>query len=230
MEKKNSFFDTKKMVGIATFSALAFVATLMTSWITVAGFLSLDAKDAIITIAAFVYGPISAVIISVITALIEFFTISFSTTGWYGLIMNIASSATFSLVASLIYSKKRDINGAIIGFCSAVIATTGVMILLNIFVTPFYLVWKFGMLIEVARGEVMSMLPITLMPFNLMKSLMNSAIAMLLYKPTITALARARLIDAKGTKTGFNRNSVIITIAGVVCIVAAVAIYFIVLK
>lgn len=230
MEKKNRFLDTKTMVGIATFAALAFVATLMTSWITVAGFLSFDAKDAIITIAAFIYGPMSAVIISTIAALIEFFTISFSTTGWYGLIMNIASSVTFSLVASLIYNKKRDVNGAIIGFCSSIIATAGVMLLLNVFVTPFYLVWKFGMPIEAARSEVVTMLPMTLLPFNVMKALTNSAIAMLLYKPTLTALQRARIIDKKSTKTSFNRNSAIILIAGIICIVAAMVIYFVVLN
>ena len=226
MSKKTKITDTKTMVGIATFTALAFVFTLMTSWIRV-DFLSFDAKDAIITIAAFIYGPASAVIVSVLAALIEFITISAGTTGWYGLVMNIASSVTFSLVASLIYNKKRDINGALIGFASAVIATTGVMLVLNIFVTPYYLI-RFGMPLEVAQGEVMRMLMITLMPFNLAKALMNSALAMLLYKPTLMAMKRAGLLKRDDTKSTFNRNSVIILIAGGVAILISAAIFIII--
>lgn len=226
MSKNTKKIDTKTLVGLATFTALAFVLTVATSWIKV-DFLSFDAKDAVITIAAFIYGPTAAVIISFLAALIEFITISISTTGWYGLVMNIASSLTFSLVASLIYKKKRDINGALIGFISAVIATTGVMLVLNIFVTPYYLV-RFGMPLEVARGEVMRMLMITLMPFNLAKALMNSALAMLLYKPTLMAMKRARLLKRDDTKSTFNRNSVIILIAGGVAILISVAIFIII--
>ena len=65
-------FDTKTIVGVAIFSALAFVVALVCNIIPpVAGFLSLDVKDAIISIAAFIYGPISAVLISFIAGTLE---------------------------------------------------------------------------------------------------------------------------------------------------------------
>ena len=133
MENKNiRKFNTEKMVGIAIFAALAFVVSLVVRFPV--QFLTFDAKDAVITIAAFVYGPVSAVIISFLAALIEMITIS--TTGWYGFLMNFASSAAFSLTASLIYKKKRNLNGAIISLYSAIGATVGVMLLLNLLVTP----------------------------------------------------------------------------------------------
>ena len=216
-----------KSVGIAVFAALAFVATLATSWIKVS-FLSFDAKDAVITIAAFIFGPISSIIISVIVALIEFITIS--ETGWYGLIMNISSSVVFSLTASLIYKKKHDINGALIGFASAVTATTGVMLLLNIFVTPFYLVAYMGMPKAIASDTVIGMLASLLLPFNFAKSLMNSAIAMLLYKPVLTALRRARLVKSGHGKMEFNKNSIIILCCGGVAVVVSMVIYFILIN
>ena len=98
----------KKMTGIAMFSALAFIVSLVFRLPVM--FLTFDAKDAVIAIAGFIYGPVSAVIISIIAALIEF--ISISDTGWYGLLMNFASSATFAGVASLIYSREilRDLS------------------------------------------------------------------------------------------------------------------------
>ena len=224
--EKTKKFDTKRYVGIAIFSALAYVVALVCNIIPpVAGFLSLDVKDAVIAMASFVYGPISAVIISFIAAFVELIT--FSTTGWYGFVMNFASSAVFSLTASLIYRSRKSLNLALIGFFGAVAATTGVMLLLNIFVTPLYLVQFIGMPEAVATQTVTDMLAKVLLPFNFAKSLLNSACAMLLYKPLTEALRRAKLI-AGGKKIAFNRNTVIILIAGAVALAAALTILFII--
>lgn len=218
-------FNTEKYVGIAIFSALAFIVALICNIIPpIAGFLSLDAKDAIIAIASFIYGPLSAVIISFIAAFIELIT--FSTTGWYGFIMNFASSAVFSLTASLIYRHRRNINGALIAFVAAIVASTGVMLLLNIFITPLYLAYV-GMPKAAAKTEVMGMLPTVLLPFNFAKALMNSAVAMFLYKPVATALKKTKL--AAGGKEGmkFNKNSVIIISVGSAALIASVVIFII---
>ena len=198
--------------GIGVFSALAFITTLICKLIpSVGGFLSLDAKDAVIAIASFIYGPIAAPIISVIVAFVEFITIS--ETGWYGLVMNIASSATFSLVASLIYKHMRSFNGAIIGFAAAIASTTSVMLLLNIFITPLY----FGF----PRTVIYDMLPSLILPFNFAKTLLNSAIALLLYKPVINALRAAGLVAKSNYKTAFNRSSILTLIIGGVSLLAA---------
>ena len=221
--KKNS---TKTYVGIGIFSALAFVVAWVCNIIPpVAGFLSLDVKDAVIAMASFIFGPVSAVAISFIAAFIEFLT--FSTTGWYGFVMNFASSAVFSLTASLIYRSKKSLNTALIGFLSAVAATTGVMLILNIFVTPFYLVQYMGMPMEVANKTVIELLAKVLLPFNFAKSLLNSAVAMLLYKPLTEALRRARLIDS-GKKITFNKNTLIILIVGAAALLTALVILLII--
>ena len=221
MENKNTRkLNTEKMAGIAIFSALAFVVSLVVRFPV--QFLTFDAKDAVITIAAFVYGPLSAVIISFLAALIEMVTIS--TTGWYGFLMNFASSAVFSLTASLIYTKKRNLNGALISLYSAIGTTVGVMILLNIFITPLY----FGM--PVARPMVMEMLPTLLLPFNFSKALMNSAFVMLLYKPLVTALKRLNIVKSQGEKAPsmtFNKTTKTILILGALGLVVSIAIFLI---
>lgn len=227
--KINKKYDTEKYVGIAIFSALAFIVALICNIIPpVAGFLSLDVKDAVIAIASFIYGPISAVVISFLAAFIELFT--FSTTGWYGFIMNFVSSAVFSLTASLIYKKVRNINGALISFSVAVVATTAVMLALNIFVTPLYLAY-IGVPKEAASEQVMGMLAKVLLPFNFAKALMNSAVAMLLYKPLSTALKKAKIkgrtlvstSDSKAALT-FNKNTLIVLITGMAALAVAVVI------
>lgn len=224
MENKNENFkkthrhiDTKKITGAAIFAALAFVVTMLTRWIKIAGFLSLDFKDAIITVASFIYGPITSVAITFVVAGIEFF---FSETGWYGLVMNIASSTTFALVASFIYSRKRNINSALIGLFSAVFATVAVMLALNVLVTPLY----FGM----PRQAVIDMLPSVILPFNVAKTLMNSAIIMLLYKPIVMALRRAKLIKGEAGRLTFNKTSLLITIISTLSLISAIVIFVII--
>ena len=216
--KRNSTLDTHHLVGIAVFSALAFVVALVCQVIPpIAGFLSLDFKDAVIAMASFIYGPISAVLIALIAAFIELVTVS--TTGWYGFVMNFLSSAVFSLTASLIYRKFKSINGALVSFISAVIATVGVMLLLNIFVTPLYMA-EVG--IPLDREGVIAMIPKILLPFNLSKALLNSALAMLLYKPVSNAMRRIGFAVGDAKKMAFNRASVIILAVGAVFIAAAV--------
>ena len=219
----NSRINTRHAAGIAIFSSLAVVVALICQIIPpVAGFLSLDAKDAVISMASFVYGPFSAIIISFIAALIELFT--FSTTGWYGFIMNFVSSAIFSFTASIIYKKWRSLNGALAGFVAAVVSTTGVMLLLNIFVTPLYMKY-IG--VPMTSADVIAMIPKILLPFNFAKSLMNSALAMLLYKPLSTALKRLNLAEGK-METKFNKQSVIILVVGAIAFAAAITILLII--
>lgn len=216
--------NTKTLVGIATFSALAFVVTLVCKLIpSVAGFLSLDLKDAVISMASFIYGPVSAVLISLIVAFVELITIS--TTGWYGFVMNFVSSAVFSLVATLIYRKIRSINGALVAFFSATVATTAVMLLLNIFVTPLYMT---SVGIPMDSLGVMEMIPSILLPFNFSKELLNSALAMLIYKPLSMALRRIGLAPGDVSKMTFNRGTVIILSVGTVSMIAAIIILFII--
>ncbi len=209
----------KKICGVGIFSALAFITTLLCKLIpNVAGFLSIDAKDAVIAISSFVYGPLVAPIISIIVAFIEFITIS--ETGIWGLLMNFASSTAFSLTASLIYKKYKSFNGAIVGFIFATVVTTAVMVGLNPLIVPLYT--------GAPREVVIEMLPTVLLPFNFAKTLMNSAISILLYKPIIGAMRSARLIPKKEHKTTFNKTSVLTIAVGAAFLVAALVILIII--
>ena len=66
---KSQRVDIKKIVGIAMFAALAFVVSLVFRFPVT--FLTYDAKDAIITLAGFIFGPISALITSLLAAILE---------------------------------------------------------------------------------------------------------------------------------------------------------------
>jgi riboflavin transporter FmnP len=215
--KKSDYLNVaqiKHIVGIAVFSALAYAVTFV--FRIPVQFLTFDAKDAVLTVAAFIYGPAAALVMSFIPAFIEF--ISISSTGIWGLVMNFASSACFSFTAALIYKYKRNLNGAILGLYGSVLATTLFMMLMNILITPIYM--------EVQREIVIELLPTLLIPFNFAKSLMNAAIVMIIYKPISVAMKRARLISGIGD-IKFTKQTLFMLIVGALTLVAAVVIFVI---
>lgn len=99
--------------------------------------------------------------------------------------MNIISTGAFACTAAAIYKRKRTMAGAVSGLVTGVVAMTVAMLLWNFLITPIYM--------EVPRAVVTAMLPTVFLPFNLVKGGINAALVMLLYKPVVTALRKARL-------------------------------------
>ena len=180
--------NTKKIALIGLFCAIAYIFTFLGGLlpISVAGFLKYDPKDIIVAISGFILGPVAALVISVITALLELAT-GISSTGFYGLLMNIISTASFACISSFIYKRRKTLLGAIVGLVIATFVTTALMLLWNYFVTPFYM--------HVPREAVVSMLPTVFLPFNLIKYGMNACLALMIYKPLVNALRRSRILD-----------------------------------
>jgi len=88
---------------MAMLCALAFVAVvaIRIPLIPMLPFLEYEPKDIIILTGGFLFGPMSAALISVIVSFIEMFTIS--STGIIGLIMNVLSTVAFVCPAAYLY-------------------------------------------------------------------------------------------------------------------------------
>ena len=201
--------DIKRLVGMALFSALSYAVTFV--FRIPVQFLTFDAKDAVLTVAAFIYGPLSALVMALIQSLIELITIS--GTGFWGFLMNYLSSLCFSFTAAAIYKYNRSFKGAIAGLYVSVATTTAVMMILNILITPIYM--------KVPTELVLDLLPTLLLPFNFAKALMNAAIAMFVYKPVSIALRRARLISGSGDAK-FSKQSFFMLIIGALTLSVAI--------
>ena len=135
--------------------------------------------------------------------------------------MNFASSAVFACTASAIYRRKKGINTAILGLFTAVAVTTIFMLAANIIITPFYT--------GLDVSAIIAMIPTLLLPFNLIKGVLNASLVLLLYKPITTALSRARFIHHKA-EFKFNRNTVIMLVLGTVLLVASILVFMLVLN
>lgn len=175
--------NTRKMVTLAMLATIAYVVMYFLR-IPIWSFLKYDPKDIVIVITGFIYGPLSACMVSVVVSFIEMITAS--DTGWIGFIMNVLSTCAFACTAAFIYSKMHTKTGAVIGLVAGVVLMVAVMLLWNYLITPLYM--------EMTREVVASMLIPIFLPFNLLKGGLNTAFALLLYKPLITALRRANLL------------------------------------
>ena len=182
---QSSAIKIKKLCMAALFCALAIASTYVMHIKVM--FLTFDAKDAVITIAGLLFGPIYSVSISLIVSLIEFITIGDA--GFWGFLMDFLSTALFSTVCALIYKYKKNIKGAIIGLISAIFAMTAFMILFNLFIVPIYTP-------NFTTAAVAKMVPTLFLPFNLTKATLNAAIVLVLYKPASTAMKAARVLPS----------------------------------
>lgn len=188
---------TSTLVTLAVLTAIAF-AVMMVFRIPIfaafsLSFLKFDLKDVVIAIGGFIYGPLASAAISVVVSFLEMVTVSES--GPIGFIMNVLSTCAFVCPAAFIYKRRRGLSGAVIGLVVGVLAMTAVMVLWNWIITPIYT----GM----PREAVAAMLLPLFAPFNLIKGGINAAATMLLYKPVVGALRKARLApEAEGPKGG----------------------------
>ena len=176
-----------------------------------------------ITIGGLLFGPWAAVSVSAVTALLEAITVG--DTGFYGLLMDFVSSASFAVVASAIYHYRRDLFGAVIGLVSAIFCMTAIMLGMNLLIVPLYTPG-----VDVAT--VAKMLPTLILPFNLTKAVLNAALVLILYKPVSTALRYARVKLPGGSQPaapikGSWRTNLLITLAGALLVAASLILFFV---
>ncbi len=213
-QEKTIQMRLRRMIGVAIFTALAYVVMLLIHFPV--SFLTLDAKDAVITLCGLCFGPLAALFSAVAVPLLEMVTVS--STGVYGFLMNAIGTASFAVTVSLIYKYRRNFLGAIIGLLSGVCVMTAVMMLFNLIVTPKYM--------HVDVAVVKNMIPKLLLPFNLVKAVFNAAVVLLLYKPVSTALQRTGFLPQSDAKLRWNIRTIVVTVVAVVLMVGSLIIVF----
>lgn len=209
--------DVRAIACTGMLCAVAYVVMFLSKTIfaplAVAGFLTFDLKDVVIAIGGFIFGPLSALAISVVVSLIEMVTVS--GTGPVGLLMNVLSTIAFVCPAAFLYKRRHQVSSAVFGLVLGGLLMTGVMLLWNYLITPLYL--------TLPREKVAEMLVPVFLPFNLIKALMNGALTMLLYKPVVVALRKARLVP-EGDRSGGGRRQGKLSVTIVAVIVLATAV------
>lgn len=212
---------TKRMTTTALLCALSYIAMFISRFLpplfAAFPFLKYDPKDAIIVVGGFLYGPAAAFIISLVVSIIEM--ISVSGTHIIGCIMNIASTCAFACTASIVYARYRSLRGGLTGLILGTVCAVATMMILNYGLTPLYT----GM----SREAVASLLIPAILPFNIIKCVLNSALVMLIYKPIVRVLRRSGMTEnrsASGDGAGSALSIVLTALCLIILCAGAIAV------
>lgn len=149
--------------------------------IPAAPFLEYDAADIPVLIGSMLLGPVSGIVTLLAVCLIQAITVSASS-GWIGFVMHFIASSVLVLIASLIYKRKQTTASLIIGLIIGSLAMTAVMIPLNLIFT--------GIFLGAGTQTVVQMLIPAIIPFNLLKAGINSAVTFAVFTPIKSILKK----------------------------------------
>jgi len=211
--QKGRIWDTKKLTILAMLTALAFIVAIFR--IPVGLFIfRYEAKDVIIVIAGFIYGPLAVIAMSLVLSFLEMMLLS--DTGWIGFMMNVIATCSFACTAAMIYKWKRTLSGAAIALVAGVLVNDTIMLLWNYLIVPIFTP-------HIERAMVVRMLVPIFLPFNLIKGGLNAALAMMLYKPIRLALDKSRLLPISDNQTvKSSRISIGVSLASLFVLVTCV--------
>lgn len=197
--------NIRKIVAIGLLCAIAYLVVFLFrfSFIPSASFLQYEAKHVIIVIGGLIFGPLTALIISIIVSFIELITIS--DTGPIGFLMNVLASASFACLPAILYRRKKNNFSLIIGLIFGTISLTITMILWNYLITPMYM--------GVPRNVIADMIVPVFLPFNLIKGGLNAFITIIISQPIMSILKKSKLIDdGRNNLSDTKKSSIIFTI------------------
>ena len=167
---------------MAIFSALSFITYLIELPImasTPAFFLELDFSNIFVLLAGFIYGPIPAIMVTLVKESIH---ILVGSTGGVGEFANIILTIVFVAVPTIVYRYKKGIKTVILTLAIACILQSGASLITNKFINfPFFM--GSAPFVPTAFSNMMfnSMWQYILL-FNAIKTVSISILTVLLYK------------------------------------------------
>lgn len=184
--KNTNVWSTKQMVIMALMCAigalLSFVEFPLLPGVT---WLKFDASNMPAMVVGFGFGPGAGVAVGIVIAIIHGLLMADFT----GALMNILCVTCFVLPAALMYHKKRTYPVAIAGLVLSIITATLAAIVGNLILTPMWL--------GVPLDAVIAMIIPILIPFNLLKGLINAVLTLIIYK-SISNLITPKKDQVKG--------------------------------
>ncbi|MGL5641171.1 MAG: ECF transporter S component [Paraclostridium sp.] len=188
--KKNNLMSTNTMTKIAILSAISYI--LMFISIPIPGifpdFLKLDISDVPAIFGGMTLGPVAGFTIVLIKNLFQAMTAS--TTAWIGEISNLLVGGSYVVIVSLVYRKRKNLKGLLLGFVLGTIAMVIVGCLTNYYmILPFYgkimpmeAIINMGNVINPKVTDLGSFVIWMIAPFNLVKAVLISLVTLPLYK------------------------------------------------
>ena len=171
-------WSTRRIAVTALFCALAFVLTFVEIPIfPPAPWLMYDPSGIVAFVAALAFGPSTGAVVAVLPWVLKTL-FSFNP---YGHVMAILAGLTLVLPAALIARRVSGPRGLALGMLVGAAASVVACVLGNIVITPLYT--------AVSTTDVIAMIVPILLPFNLIKVVINCVVTALVQKPVSQALS-----------------------------------------
>lgn len=194
-KREKSKFSATIIAKIAMFSALAAVLQLIRIPMPVLfpSWLELNFADIPALIGTFALGPVSGSIIVVVKIVIKLL-LQGTGSAFTGDLSDLFCGLSLVIPSGLIYKYNRTFRGALVALLVGTLSSTGVAMLANRFIiVPAYAKMFGG--IDAVAGTITKLfpsvtaenfyayyLPLSVLPFNLLRCLIASAVTLLLYK------------------------------------------------
>jgi riboflavin transporter FmnP len=136
--------------------------------------LKYDPSEVPALIAAFALGPAAGLAVEAIKGLLMATLRPGGLGGHFGIAMNLLAGMTLVGVAGAYYRLEHTRRGALRAMGLGIAAMTAVMIAANVLLDPIF----FGL----SRAQVLALVLPALLPFNLLKGLLSSAVTYYVYK------------------------------------------------
>ena len=172
-------WSTRRIAMYALFVALAMALSFIEfPLMPAAPWLKYDPSGVVCLVAGFAFGPSAAVIVSVLGFLPHLFT------NPWGTLMAVLVALALSVPAALIYRRRRSRMSAFIGILVGSVIALVVVLAANLVITPMYA--------HMTMQQVAALIVPVLLPFNIIKFVLNGVITFLIYKPVSTLLNRGQ--------------------------------------
>lgn len=189
--KKHKFLTTNYLVKIAVLAAVARVVMFLEFPLPMfPPFLKLDFSDLVPLIGSLAMGPLAGVLIELVKCLIHLVN---STTGGVGDLANFIVGAAYVWAAGFYYQRHKTKKGAIIGLCLGTLTMIVAGAFVNYAITiPLYglvMGWSEEMIVGMGSAIIpaiqnrFTLILFAFCPFNLMKGIILTILAIPLYKP-----------------------------------------------
>ena len=168
---KRSHWSVRELVTLAIFSALGMALSFIQIPIfPPAPYLQYDPSGIVTLTVALMYGPAAGIMVQLVSWIPKLIMSPL------GSLLTFVAMIGAVLSVGLIYKKFHNLKGAIVAIVVGSVVFTAIAIAMNFVITPIYTP---GVTVE----AVASMVVPILLPFNIIKCVINGVVTSLLYKP-----------------------------------------------
>lgn len=190
---KTGLLSVKNVVLIGMFGALAAVVMMIEFPLPMIApaFYELDLSEVPALVGTFAIGPAAGVMIEAVKILVKLL-LKPTSTAYVGELANFCIGCTYLLPAGLLYMRNKSRKSALTGMVAGTIVMAAAGCLVNTYILlPFYSRF-YGMPLETLIGmgtainpainSVLTFVVIAVVPFNIVKGILISAVTLMIYK------------------------------------------------